>query len=201
MNLLEQVMPSDRWLFISTLIKLGIIPDDFAGHKDRDDTISRGLNGIMARLTPYDPSLGMIRYETWDEALELATKVAERGTCPRRKVGALFAREDGVVLATGANTSPPGQPSCLEAGCLLETHDGDERCIRTLHAEIAARMELDDLGISPHGLTLVCTCRTCHVCSRHATAWRIRRMVHGGAEAEDLVKRVLEGAGIEVIKR
>lgn len=139
--------------------------------------------------------------KNWQEAINIAWEVSKDGTCPRRKVGAIFVREsDGLVLATGYNSAPPGLLTCLQDGCIIENHDGDERCIRTLHAEKYARLNLDKCGISPDGLTLVTTCRPCHVCARDLAAWKISRVVYSGNDPLGWSKDVLVTSGIELLR-
>lgn len=73
--------------------------------------------------------------ESWDSYfIGLAIGVAERGTCPRRKVGAVLTQNNH-LRATGYNGAPSGQPHCLKVGCLL---NGKGRCQRTIHAEANA---------------------------------------------------------------
>lgn len=70
--------------------------------------------------------------KSWDEYWsDLVVAAAERGTCPRRKVGALLVKAN-TLLATGYNGSPKGHPQCDEVGCELE----NSHCVRTIHAEI-----------------------------------------------------------------
>ena len=53
-----------------------------------------------------------------DMFMGIANVVAQRGTCPRRQVGAVLVRDDTVV-ATGYNGSQAGQPHCDDVGCIL----------------------------------------------------------------------------------
>ena len=70
--------------------------------------------------------------------MEIASLVAKRSTCGRRKVGAILVR-DKRVLATGYNGPPTGIPHCIDVGCLREemgipSGERHELC-RGLHAE------------------------------------------------------------------
>ena len=95
--------------------------------------------------------------------LDLAFKIAERSTCTREKHGCVIAR-NGIVVATGYNGSPEGDPHCDEVGCDLAYfipvkdvqdasitfEDGSnlpfgmipgkasKHCVRTIHSEINA---------------------------------------------------------------
>ena len=53
---------------------------------------------------------------TWDQYFMLITRqVADRSTCNRAKVGAVFVRDKN-ILATGYNGAPAGLPHCLDVG-------------------------------------------------------------------------------------
>lgn len=70
--------------------------------------------------------------------LAVANTVAQRGTCPRRRVGAVLVDRDNQIISTGYNGAPRGLPHCREAGCLL---DEQGRCKRTAHAEANALLQ------------------------------------------------------------
>jgi len=81
--------------------------------------------------------------------LDLAFKIAERSTCTREKHGCVIAR-NGIIVATGYNGSPEGEPHCDEVGCDVRWEvKGDDppavltgtmvaHCVRTIHSEINA---------------------------------------------------------------
>ena len=60
---------------------------------------------------------GRISWPTY--FMSIATLVAERSTCLRRKVGAVAIRNSR-ILATGYNGAPSGIPHCLDVGCMRE---------------------------------------------------------------------------------
>lgn len=67
----------------------------------------------------------------WDRYfLNLAHAAAERGTCPRLKVGCVLVKDRNVV-STGYNGAPSGMPHCTDVGCDMVQGS----CKRTLHAE------------------------------------------------------------------
>ncbi|MCK4727749.1 MAG: cytidine deaminase, partial [Desulfobacterales bacterium] len=76
---------------------------------------------------------------SWKEYfMDIASLVARRSTCRRRRVGAIVVR-DKRILATGYNGAPTGLPHCLDIGCLREelgvaSGERHELC-RGLHAE------------------------------------------------------------------
>lgn len=84
-----------------------------------------------------------------DVIAEIVKAVSKLGTCKRAKVGAVLTR-DGRIISTGYNGSPPGQPHCLDIGCLME----DGHCRRTTHAEANAIAFAARYGISTQGATL-----------------------------------------------
>lgn len=72
---------------------------------------------------------------TWhDYFTEIAAVVAKRATCPRAHCGAVLVSPDNRILGTGYNGSAPGEPHCMDVGCLME----DGHCQRALHAEVNA---------------------------------------------------------------
>lgn len=86
----------------------------------------------------------------WDTYfLTIATAVASRADCRRRRVGAVIVGADHRVLSTGYNGAPPGRPGCLSGACprgLLTYEEvqefsnydtGPGRCI-SVHAEVNA---------------------------------------------------------------
>jgi len=129
--------------------------------------------------------------------MRLALAAADRGTCPRRKVGALLTQSNR-LRATGYNGSPSGQPHCLDQGCLLNE---EGRCKRTVHAEV--NLLHDAL---PHQLTggiVWVTDQPCPDCARALAGSAIQKVVylrpyhdHLRKESEDL----LQSAGIELAK-
>ena len=92
--------------------------------------------------------------------LDIAQTVSERGTCLRRKFGAIIVNDDEIV-STGYAGAPRGRQNCIDLGrCLRIEHNiprGEryERC-RSVHAEanciISARRR-DMIGAT---LYLVC---------------------------------------------
>lgn len=73
----------------------------------------------------------MQKRPTWDEYfIDMVNVVATRGTCLRRKVGAIIVDERHVVLATGYNGKAAGLPNCNEqTGCNKHYDDLDKSSI------------------------------------------------------------------------
>lgn len=127
-----------------------------------------------------------------DTFLAVAHTMAERGTCPRLKVGAVITRNNRII-ATGYNGSPPGLAHCSEVGCLRQVcevcqgtgqdsfpHKPGEffqcinchgegylgGCKRAIHAEANALLQCAKVGPSADGSTLYCTHEPCIDCSK-----------------------------------
>lgn len=66
--------------------------------------------------------------------MEIARTVSKRSTCPRLNVGAVIVRNKRVI-SIGYNGSGPGEPHCVDDGCIMDGHGG---CVRTIHAEVNA---------------------------------------------------------------
>lgn len=108
--------------------------------------------------------------------LDISKTVAQRGTCPRSRVGCVI-EIDGRILTMGYNGSLPGDPHCDEEGCLMN----EGHCIRTLHAEANAICWAAKMGISIEGANLYVTGwkdgGSCHRCSNLAWAAGIVNIV------------------------
>jgi dCMP deaminase len=112
---------------------------------------------------------------SWDDYyLGIATAVAVRADCTRRKVGAIIVHGDRIV-STGYNGAPAGKPGCLSAGACTRgqmsveqiapgsSYDtGPGSCI-ALHAEQNAILHA---GRECLGATLYVTDEPCDGCVR-----------------------------------
>lgn len=136
---------------------------------------------------------------TWDEYfISLAKFVAERGTCPRLKVGAVLVHtETHRVLSTGYNGAPPEEPHCTEVGCdMVGGH-----CVRTIHAEENA-IDWAATRLPPHlriNSTLYCTHLPCLPCFCRALLAGVKRIVYVDDYNSDILS-ACEGFDVEVIK-
>lgn len=99
------------------------------------------------------------RPEWRDYHLADAAHAATRATCNRKQVGAVIVR-DNRLLTKGYNGSLPGEPHCIDAGCLME----NGHCVRTVHAEINAICQAAKEGISVKGATMYTTITPCRPC-------------------------------------
>jgi dCMP deaminase len=89
----------------------------------------------------------------------MASLVATRSHCDRRKVGAVLVSADtSNILAYGFNGSPRGMDNCCE------DHDGLTKST-TIHAEVNAIAKAAKLGHSTDGSTLFVTLSPCVNCA------------------------------------
>jgi dCMP deaminase len=94
--------------------------------------------------------------------MEMACIAAERGTCERKRIGAILA-VDGRPVSVGYNGAPSGKPHCLDVGCLIDPKTGG--CIRTIHAELNAIGFAAREGIKTQGAILYTTISPCKSCA------------------------------------
>ena len=131
--------------------------------------------------------------------MEIASVVASRSTCLRRRVGAVLVLEKR-LLATGYNGAPMGLSHCAEKGCLrekLQVPSGErhELC-RGLHAEQNAIIQAALHGVSIKNSTLYCTHYPCSLCSKMLINAGIKRLVLKDYYHDPLSQEILEEAGI-----
>lgn len=90
-----------------------------------------------------------------------ATMLASRSTCNRLHVGAVIVK-DGRIIASGYNGSVAGTPHCTEVGDLIV----DGHCIRAVHAEQNALLQLAKMGIPAAGAEIYVTDFPCVHCTK-----------------------------------
>ena len=99
---------------------------------------------------------------TWEKYFMIqAIMLAARSTCTRLHVGAVVVK-DGRIIASGYNGSVSGTPHCTEVGDLVV----DGHCIRAVHAEQNALMQLAKMGISADGAQVFVTDFPCVHCAK-----------------------------------
>lgn len=139
----------------------------------------------------------------WDQYfLDMLPAVAARGTCDRKRVGAILVDEDHRITATGFNGAPRGLGHCDDpaVGHLMKEIDGRESCIRTLHAESNA---IDYAGRDAEGCTLYITCTPCYDCAKRIINVGIVRVVyaeHYESRNTGLTMRLLHAGGVEALQ-
>ncbi len=143
----------------------------------------------------------LIRPDTDEYFLKIASVVAERSTCRRHHVGAV-AVKDKHILATGYNGAPSGAKDCLELGCLrneLNIPSGERQEIcRGIHAEQNVIIQASLHGVSLEGSTIYCTHTPCVLCAKMLVNARIKRFVSFGKYNDDEFVDLFREAGIEV---
>jgi dCMP deaminase len=112
--------------------------------------------------------------------LNIATQVAERGTCLRRKFGAVIVKDDQII-STGYVGAPRGTLNCCDTGqcprdaAHIPPGERYELC-RSVHAEANAIIHADRLNMLGATLYLACVdaktgeftpqTRPCRMCTR-----------------------------------
>ncbi|MBW6462845.1 MAG: deoxycytidylate deaminase [Dethiobacteria bacterium] len=138
----------------------------------------------------------------WDHYfMEIATVVAKRSTCLRRKVGALLVQNKR-ILSTGYNGAPGGLSHCAQVGCIREqlkvpSGERHELC-RGLHAEQNAIIQAAVHGVAIDNAILYCTHYPCAVCAKMLVNAGIRSLVLAANYPDDLAKEIFAEAGINV---
>lgn len=121
--------------------------------------------------------------ETWDEYfMNMALLAASRGTCLRRKVGAI-AVKDKRIICTGYNGPPPGIPHCdRRGGCYRELNNipsGEalDKCY-AVHAEENILIQAALHGVSLKGATLYVTNQPCFLCMKSIAGVGLGKIVY-----------------------
>jgi len=82
----------------------------------------------------------MTRLKREDYYMKIAELTALRGTCKKLQVGCVLVDSSTHrIVSVGYNSSHKGQPHCIDEDCLIVNN----HCIRTLHAEQAAVLNLE----------------------------------------------------------
>lgn len=104
----------------------------------------------------------------------IALKLSERSTCPRRSTGAVLVTQGDQILATGYNGAPRGLRHCTDVGCLMV----DGHCLRTVHAEMNVLLQCARLGVASNNTILYATDRPCIRCIPALIQAGIRSIVY-----------------------
>jgi dCMP deaminase len=113
--------------------------------------------------------------QSWDQYfMNIARMVSTRSTCPRKSVGAVIVRENG-ILATGYNGSMAGAPHCTDVGCMME----NGHCIATIHAEANAVIHAAKHGVNLNGGILYVTASPCWNCFKMIVNSGIKTICYG----------------------
>lgn len=123
-----------------------------------------------------------------------ASLMAARSTCLRGTVGAVIA-QDRRPVAAGYVGSPPGQPHCLDVGCILGPDGG---CIATIHAEANAISWAARQGVKTLGATLYTTMMPCRKCAQLILSAGIIRVYYHASYRELSGAQLLSASGVTV---
>ncbi|RJX29252.1 MAG: cytidine deaminase [Dethiobacter sp.] len=140
---------------------------------------------------------------SWDSYfLEIASVIAGRSTCLRRKVGAILVK-DKRLLTTGYNGAPAGLKHCLEIGCLrqvknIPSGERHELC-RGLHAEQNAIIQAALHGVSIKGADLYCTHHPCSLCSKMLINSGVEKVILKEGYPDELAQQLFKEAEIQVV--
>lgn len=135
--------------------------------------------------------------------MDIASLVARRSTCRRRRVGAILVRNKR-ILATGYNGAPTGLPHCLDIGCLREelgisSGERHELC-RGLHAEQNVIIQAAYHGVSIKGATLYCTNLPCSICSKMLINAGISEIVYQEGYSDPMAQEMIKAAGVKLAR-
>lgn len=116
---------------------------------------------------------------SWDAYfMGIAYAVAARGTCDRKRVGAvLVAPRSRAILSTGYNGAPRGLPHCDEVGHQLVLMGERRSCVRTVHAEANAVAQAAWTGTPLSGATAYVTVLPCPDCAKLLINAGVREVV------------------------
>lgn len=132
---------------------------------------------------------------SWDEYfMQVASVVATRATCARRKIGAVVVR-DRTILSTGYNGSIRGLSHCDEVGHLME----DGHCVRTVHAEANAIAQAARNGVRIEGADLYVTASPCWTCFKLIANSGIVRVAYGEFYRDERIFTFAEEACIALV--
>ncbi|MCG8541572.1 MAG: cytidine/deoxycytidylate deaminase family protein [Clostridia bacterium] len=140
----------------------------------------------------------------WDEYfMEMAEVVKNRSTCLRRRVGAVIVK-DKRILTTGYNGAPSNTAHCLDIGCYREkmnipSGERAELC-RGTHAEQNAIIQAAYHGVSIKDSVLYVTLQPCVLCAKMVINAGIKTIYFKGNYPDELSLKILEEAGVELIK-
>jgi dCMP deaminase len=102
---------------------------------------------------------------------------------------------DHRILTTGYNGAPQHTAHCNDVGC--EMRDG--HCARAVHAEANAIVQGALHGVGLAGSTVYCTHQPCLHCAKLLISAGIVRVMYGEAYPDELSKRFLAEAGVEMV--
>ncbi len=140
----------------------------------------------------------------WDQYfMNVAHAVKERGSCTRRKVGAILVKEKQII-STGYNGTPAGTKNCDEGGCnrcssnVASGKDLD-KC-SCCHAEENAIVQAARHGMNTQGATMYTTFMACTQCAKMIINAGIKKVVSQEDYPDELGTKLLKEAKVELVK-
>jgi dCMP deaminase len=125
--------------------------------------------------------------------MRVAFTWSDRGTCSRRRVGAVIADDRGVILSTGYNGALSGFPHCAE-------HNDYQPCETSSHAERNAIYWCARRGVAIEGMNLYSTDAPCVACAKACIQSGIKKVVYARPYREDQGLVLLMAGKVEVMK-
>jgi len=105
--------------------------------------------------------------------MDIAVLSAARSTCPRARVGAVAVRDNSIIM-TAYNGAPKGHDHCDNVGCNMH----NEKCIRTIHAEMNIVTHCAKNGIILEGATVYVTHEPCFHCMKLMIAAGVEKVIY-----------------------
>lgn len=140
----------------------------------------------------------------WDTYfMKMAFLAASRGTCVRRKVGAVIVKDKN-VLATGYNGPPSGLLHCEVVSCIridmnIKSGERHELC-RGLHAEQNAIIQAAVHGTSIRDSVIYVTTHPCVVCSKMIINAKIKEIIYAEGYPDELAELMIIESRIKTRK-
>jgi len=131
----------------------------------------------------------------WEEYfMRIATQVAGRSTCDRKRVGAVIVR-DRNILSTGYNGSIAGLPHCDEVGHIMESG----HCVATIHAEANAIIQAAKNGVMINGASIYTTASPCWNCFKLVVNSGMKKIFFGEFYRDERIFEIARQLHIELV--
>ena len=140
----------------------------------------------------------------WDEYfMNIAQEVSKRANCSRRQIGAVLVK-DKQIISTGYNGTPKGIKNCNEWACERcgsDTPSGTNlvKC-SCCHAEENSIVQAALHGMHTKGSVLYTTFTACTQCAKMIINAGIIKVIAKEDYPDDLGTKLLQEAGIELVK-
>ena len=133
---------------------------------------------------------------SWEEYfMKIAKEVATRGTCDRKKIGAVIVK-DRNILSTGYNGSIKGMPHCDDVGHMME----NDHCVATIHAETNAVLQAAKNGVTINDAEIYTTASPCWICFKMLANAGIKKIYYAEFYRDERTFEVAKKLGIELIE-